>query len=157
MAARVSGGGPEEMRRLAARLKTADQVLRRQLRKALTEAADPVTGAVREAIQGSPSKHDGTLRGEAARTVSSSVSLAGGRVTLAIVSRGSLMPGGKEDLPAYLNGRGWRHPVYGRRTVFQASHAAGWFSQTISDRAGDLRDAVESAMGETARKLEGGP
>src|SRR5438046_6333299 len=76
MAARVSGGGPEEMRRLAARLKTADQVLRRQLRKALTEAADPVTGAVREAIQGSPSKHDGTLRGEAARTVSSSVSLA---------------------------------------------------------------------------------
>lgn len=173
--ARVTGGGQEEMRRLAGRLKTADAELRRQLRKALRDAAGPVTGAVREAIAASPSKHDGTLRGETARTVSASVSVAGSRVTLAIVSRGSLMPDGKGNLPAYLNDdKRWKHPVFGRPLaeieaqvtgkghgrgwtwVKQSSHAVGWFDKTIAGRAPDLRRSVESAMDETARKLEGG-
>jgi|SRR5882724_5060780 len=172
--ARVTGGGPEEMKRLAARLKTADAELRKNLRKALTEAAGPVVGAVHEAIQASPSKHDGTLRGEAAATVSSSVSITGSGVTLAIVSRGSLMPEGKGNLPAYLNDdRRWKHPVFGRPLaeieaqvtgrghgrgwtwVKQSSRATGWFDRTIASRAPDLRRAVESAMDETARKLEG--
>jgi len=152
----VTGGGPDGLKRLAARMAAADKELRKNLRKAMREAADPVVGAVREAIEASPSKHDGTLRDEAARTVSASVSITGKQVSLAIVSRGSLMPGEKGDLAAYLDGRGWKHPVYGRRTVFQPSHATGWFSQTIADRADDLRRAVQAAMDETARKLEGG-
>lgn len=156
MAARVTGGGPEEMKRLAARLRDADKVLRKELRKALTDAADPLTGAVREAIEASPSGHDGTLRGEVSRTVTSAVRFAGSQVTLSVTSAGARMPGGKGDLPAYLNGKGWRHPVYGRRSVFQRSRATGWFDQTISDRADSLRGSVESALDETRRKLEGG-
>lgn len=174
MAARVTGGGAEEMKRLAARLRDADKVLRKELRKALTEASDPVVGAVREAIQASPSKHDGTLRGEVARTVSASVGTSGSQVTLAIVSRGSKMPEGKGNLPSYLNDdKRWKHPVFGRAIaeieaqvggrghgrgwtwVKQSSHAGGWFDQTISGRAPELRRSVESAMDETARKLEG--
>jgi hypothetical protein len=153
--ARVTGGGPEEMKRLAARMRTADRVLLKNLRRQMRDLADPLVGAAREAIEASPSKHDGTLRGEVAKTVSASVSVTGSRVTLAVVSRGSRMPAGKGDLAAYLNGRGWRHPVYGRRSVFQASRATGWFSETIAGRAPDLRRAVEAAMDETARQLEG--
>lgn len=174
MATRVTGGGPEEMRRLAARMRTASDELRKNLRRQMRDAADPVVGAVREAIQASPSRHDGTLRGEAAKTVSASVSVSGSQVTLAITSRGSLMPEGKGNLPAYLNDdKRWKHPVFGRAIaeieaqvagrghgrgwtwVRQSSRAAGWFDRTISDRAPDLRRAVEAAMDETARKLGG--
>lgn len=173
--ARVTGGGAEEMKALAARLKTAPAELRKQLRKALTEAANPVVGAVHEAIQASPSKHDGTLRGEVARTVSSSVGVSGSRVTLAIVSRGDRMPEGKGNLPAYLNDdKRWKHPVFGRAIaeieaqvtgrghgrgwtwVKQDSHASGWFSGTIADQAPRVRGAIEAAVGEAARKIEGG-
>ena len=171
----VTGNGPDGLKQLAARMAAADKELRRQLRKAMREAADPVVGAVREAIEASPSGHDGTLRGEVSRTVSASVSITASRVTLEIVSRGSLMPEGKGNLPAYLNDdKRWKHPVYGRAIaeieaqvtgrghgrgwtwVKQSSHAAGWFDQTIRDRAEDLRRAVQAAMEETARKLERG-
>lgn len=155
MATRVTGGGQEEMRRLAARLKTADKELRKNLRDAFRDAAKPVVEATQNAILSSPSKHDGSLRREVARTVSSSVGMSARQVTLNIVSRGSRMPEGKGDIPAYLNGKGWSHPVYGRRSVFQPSRATGWFDQTISGRAEDLRGAAEAAMDETAKKLEG--
>lgn len=155
--ARVTGGGREEMHRLAAALKNADKELRGNLRKQFRQAANPVVGAVREAIQASPSKHEGSLREEVARTVSAQVLMSAAQVQLNIVSRGSRMPAGKQTLNGYLNdSKRWKHPVYGHRKtwVHQRSHAEGWFTDTISGRADDLRRAAEAALEETARKLE---
>lgn len=155
--ASVTGSGPEELRRLAAKLKEAGPELRRYLARELRDAAKPVVQAVQDAILESPSKHDGTLRREAAKTVSAAVGTAGKQVTLTIVSRGSQMPDGKGNLPAYLNdGTRWRHPVFGdrRNWVLQSSRATGWFDKTINDRAGDLRAAAQAALDDTARELE---
>jgi len=157
MATRVTGTGKEEMRRLAAQLKTADKQLRDNLRKEFRKAAKPVVEATQNAVLASPSRHDGTLRHEAAKTVSAQVGMSARQVQLNIVSRGSRMPEGKDKLPAYLNDdRRWKHPVYGNRKAWvkQDSHARGWFDHTISGHADDLRRAAEAAMDETARKLE---
>lgn len=154
--ATVTGGGREEMRRLAAELKAADKTLRDNLRRQFREAAKPVVEATRNAILTSPSKHDGTLREEAARTVAAQVLMSGRQVQLNIVSRGSRMPEGKQTLNGYLNdSKRWKHPVYGHRKtwVHQRSHAEGWFTDTISGQQDDLRRAAEAAIGETARKL----
>lgn len=154
--ATVTGGGKEELRRLAAQLRTADPKLRRNLVSAMRKAAGPVVKATQDAILDSPSKHDGTLRREVAKTVSSAISTAGSQVTLNIISSGSRMPEGKENLPAYLNdATRWRHPVFGHEPwVPQSSRAEGWFDQTISGQARDLQAAVQGAMDETARQLE---
>lgn len=154
----VTGSGPEELRRLAAELKAADPLLRKNLAKAFREAAKPVVKAAQDAILESPSDHDGTLRREVAKTVSAAVSTGNGKqVTLNIVSRGSRMPEGKDKLPGNLNGDRWRHPVFGNRRnwVPQRSRAEGWFSETIAGRARGLQAAAEAAMEETARELEG--
>ncbi len=156
--ATVTGGGREEMKRLAARLKTADRELRDNLRKEFRKAAKPVVEATQNAVLSSPSKHDGTLRREAARTVSASVLMSARQVQLNIVSRGSRMPEGKQTLAAYLNdSTRWKHPVYGNRKAWrhQRSRAEGWFDRTVSGHAGDLRAAAEAALDETAKKLQG--
>ena len=154
----MAGGGREEMRRLAAALRQAGPELRKNLRKQFKQAAGPVVDATRNAILSSPSKHDGTLRGEVAETVSAQALMSGTQVQLNITSRGSRMPEGKGNLPAYLNDdKRWKHPVYGhrkRKWAKQESRAKGWFDQTIAGRADDLRRAAEAAMDETARKLE---
>lgn len=155
--ATVTGGGREEMHRLAAAMKTADKELRANLRKQFREAARPVVEATRNAILTSPSKHDGTLREEAAKTVAAQVLMSAKQVQLNIVSRGSRMPEGKQTLNGYLNdSKRWKHPVYGHRKtwVHQRSHAEGWFDKTISGQAEDLRRSAEAAMDETKRKLQ---
>ncbi len=156
--ATVTGGGREEMHRLAARLKEADTDLRKNLAKQFRQAAKPVVQATQNAVLSSPSKHDGTLRREVAKTVSASVLMSARQVQLNIVSRGTRMPEGKGNLPAYLNDdKRWKHPVYGhrhRKWAKQESRAKGWFNDTISGRADDLRAAAETALEETAKKLE---
>lgn len=154
--ATVTGGGREELKRLALELKGADKSLRDNLRKQFREASKPVVEATRNAILASPSKHDGTLREEAAKTVSAQVLMSSRQVQLNIVSRGSRMPEGKQTLNGYLNDSArWKHPVYGHRKtwVHQNSHAKGWFTDTISGQEADLRRAAEAALEETARKL----
>jgi hypothetical protein len=155
--ATVTGGGREEMHRLAAALKTAGKDLRDNLRKQFRQAAKPVVQATRNAVLSSPSEHDGTLRREAAKTVSASVLMSARQVQLNVVSRGTRMPEGRQTLNGYLNDSArWKHPVYGHRKTWvrQRSRAEGWFSDTISGHADDLRRAAEIALEETAKKLE---
>lgn len=155
MATRVTGTGPAEMKLLAARLKTADPALKRDLRRNMRQIAAPTVARVRESILSMPSHHDGTLRGEIARTVSSSVGITKTGVRLDILSSGRKMPAGKDRLPGFTDSaRGWNHPVFGNRNVWRRQHGKpGWFELTIMRSARDAERAVQRAMGATARKL----
>jgi hypothetical protein len=179
---RITGPGVVDMETLALRLKEADPILKRELRRKMKAAAGPLVRDVQAAILSAPSHHGGNLRAEIAATVSASVGISPTRgVALNILSRGSKMPPGKGTLPMHFNDdRRFHHPVFGREQaeaeavaarrslgkgagrghgrgwtwVHQFGHANGWFDDTISQGALVLRMAVQAAMNETKRKLE---
>lgn len=145
-----------ELKLLALRLRTADPRLKRDLRRNLRQAAGPVAGKVQAAILAMPSHHDGTLRGEVARTITVQATTAR-TVGISIASLGSRMPHGEATLPVHLNrARGWRHPVYGnRRNWAHQMGRPGFFDDTIRRNAGGFQDAARRAMNDTARHIEG--
>ena len=117
--AEVTGAGVTEMKLLAARLKEADPKLKRELRKNFRDAAEPVIGDVEQSILLMPSRHDGTLRREVARTVVARTSFSAAGVRVQIDSLGSKMPEGKGTLPHHLDSdKGWNHPVYAQGDRF---------------------------------------
>lgn len=175
----VTGTGPTEMKALAAKLKAAPAEMKLNLRRQLRAQAAPAARAARESILSMPSKHDGTLRGEVARTVSASVGLSARGARLDIVSSGRKMPPGKQELPADLDrAKGWQHPVFGRAEAEIMAHMAagfsktkgarghgrgwtwrhqtgkpGWFEVPLTKRAPELRAAAERAIEDVKRKL----
>jgi len=155
--AEITGGGPAEMKQLAARLHEADPALKRELRRNLRAAAGPVVAAVQESILSMPSHHDGSLRAEVARTVSSSVGLTRNGARLEIVSSGRKMPAGEDRLPGFLDSvKGWNRPVFGNRDVWRRQHGKpAWFERPVTGKAPALRRTAQDAMDETKRKLGG--
>ena len=125
--AKVTGPGVLDMKLLAARLKDADPVLKRELRRNFKAAAEPVIGDVEQSILLMPSHHDGTLRREVAKTVAAGTSFTAAGVRVQIDSNGAKMPPGKGTLPHHLDSaKGWKHPVWGH----WAAGAAGWAAGT---------------------------
>jgi hypothetical protein len=183
MATRVTGPGPAQMKLLAVKLHQADPELRRDLRRQFRAIAAPTVADVRASILSMPSHHDGTLRGEIARTVSSSVGATRSGVRLDIVSSGRKMPPGKGELPRDTNAAKWNHPVFARPMAELIAHmTAGfspkprsghapsrqhgrgwtwvkqtgkphWFETAVSKNAPRARAAVLDAMSQTARRL----
>jgi hypothetical protein len=174
---RITGGGTEEMRALAVKLRTADPKLKAGLRKRLRASAKPVVARVRVSIGEMPSHHDGTLRREVARTVSAQVGVTKNGIRLDIVSRGARMPAGKDTLPKHLDSaRGFAHPVYagGPRFTTGPSRSARhpgapvsrgawtwvrqqgkpqWFEEPIARCARELQSGAQAAMDDVARML----
>lgn len=155
MATRVTGTGPAEMKLLAARLKTADPALKRELRRNMRTIIAPTVARVRESILSMPSHHHGTLRAEIARTVSASTGITRTGVRLDILSSGRKMAAEKDRLPGFTDSaRGWKHPVFGNRNVWVRERGKpGWFELTIMRSAPYAERAVQHAMDTTARKL----
>lgn len=160
----VTGPGVLDMKLLAARLKDADPALKRELRRRFRDAAEPVTGDVEQSILLMPSRHDGTLRREVAKTIAVRTSLTSAGVRVQIDSLGSRMPPGKDTLPRHLDSaKGWNHPVYGHGprgrwawTKKRQHGKEGWFERPITDNARQFRDAALAAIDETARHLGAG-
>jgi hypothetical protein len=157
MAVEVTGSGPADMKLLAARLREADPALRRELRRNMKALAGPVVSRVQASILSMPSHHDGSLRGQVARTVSASAGFTRAGVRLEIVSSGRKMPAGEDRLPGFLDSaRGWNHPVFGNRDVWRRQHGkTGWFENPITSAGPALKRAAQAAMDETAHRLEG--
>ncbi len=180
MAAKVTGPGVPEMKALGARLKTAEPELKKNLRGQFRDVAGPLARAAQQSILSMPSHHDGTLRGELARTVTTSTRITVNGIQVSVVSLGSRMPPGKQNLNGYTDSdKGWKHPVFGQSLPELAAVTArrilgkgagrghgrgwtwvrqigkpGWFEGTIGDAAGrDARNACYDAMAETARHL----
>lgn len=175
--AEVTGSGVLDMKLLAAKLKEADPVLKRELRRNFRDAAEPVLGDVEQSILLMPSHHGGTLRREVAKTVVLRTSFSANGVRVNIDSVGSRMPPGKETLPQHLDSeKGWNHPVYGRAeaeaesVALQKIHGKGfghgrawtwrkqfgkpgWFERPITDNARAFRSAALKAIDAVERKL----
>jgi hypothetical protein len=119
--AKVTGPGVLDMQLLAAKLKDADPVLKRELRKKFRDAADPIVEDVQGSILAMPSKRkEKTLRAEVAGTVVLRTSFARNGVRVNIDSLGQRMPQGKETLPRHLDSvKGFNHPVFARGPRFR--------------------------------------
>ena len=149
------------MKLLAARLRDADPVLKRELRRNFRDAAESVIGDVEQSILLMPSHHDGTLRRETARTVVLRTSFSASGVRVNIDSLGSRMPPGKGTLPHHLDSaKGWNHPVWARgpraRWNWTKTRQHGkpqWFERPIADNARQFRDAALKAIAETEKHL----
>jgi hypothetical protein len=137
--------------------------LKKNLRKRLKDAAEPVADKARRSILDMPGVRQKGLREEVAATVTTSVTTPASGVKVTIASRGSRMPEGKGNLPRYLDERrGWGHPVYADRSKprseWRWAHQQGkpgWFEQPIARSAPDLQRACERAIDDTRRLLGG--
>jgi hypothetical protein len=153
----------------ARRLANGNRELTRHLRDEFARAAQKVAAEAERKILAAGTHHPGMLRAEIAGTVS-----VRGRVTRSgfsaeIRSDGTLMPPGKQNLPAYANAgqarwRRWKHPVYARSdqardewtwVTQEWPSARGWLDQTVRDEAQRFSAAVQAAVDETQRYLEG--
>lgn len=110
----VGGPGPEQLRELAARLKVADPVLKRQLRRNLRNAVKPAAQAAKDSILAMPSKHDGHLREALAKSVTVSTSITGRQIQIDIVQNGKKLEATGQGTLGQLfdSDKGFRHPVY---------------------------------------------
>lgn len=176
--AKVTGSGVLDMKLLAAKLKNADPVLKRELRRNFKAAAEPVIGDVEQSILLMPSHHDGTLRRQVAKTVAAGTSFTAAGVRVQIDSNGAKMPAGKGTLPHHLDSeKGWNHPVHGGRGAEAVAlmsrrilgkghgghgrrwtwvHQIGkpqWFERPIAQNAREFQNAAQRAIAETERHL----
>jgi hypothetical protein len=160
-------GGLQD-KELARRLANGDRDLLRHLRDDFGRAAQKVADEAKRKILEADSKHPGTLRKEISATVTTRGRVTQTGLSAEIKSDGMLMPGQRQNLPAYANSRGkwkrWRHPVYARSDQSRAEwtwvteewlSAQGWFDDTIQDHSQDFADAAQHAIDENIAYLEG--
>lgn len=111
--------------------------------------------AVQTAITAIPAKgpkHTG-LRSAMRKATKLRVRTTGSQVGVRLEVAPGAMPAGKENLPAYMEGRArWRHPYFGTGTwVGQASHP--YFDRTVMPYVVKARRGAELAVKETADSI----
>lgn len=161
------GGGLQDPN-VARRIANADKELKAYLKREFTDAARKVADEAKQKILAASTRHPGGLRAEIAGTVEARARAVQAGVQAQIRSNGRLMPPGKETLNAYANAgtrrwARWRHPVYGPTAknpdpawVQQEwPSAEGWLDQTVRDHARDFSGAVQQAIDDAQRYLEG--
>lgn len=162
----MSGGLQD--RDAARRLANGDKELIKHFKDEFGKAAQQVADKAKRKILAAESHHPGSLRAEIATTVTARGRYTATGFSAEIKSDGKLMPAGKQNLPAYANAgqsrwRRWRHPVWGptERNPDPAwvsqdwESAHGWLDQTVQDNSRQFTDAVQAAIDETQRYLEG--
>lgn len=180
MGYKIEGDGPQKMRELTAKLKTADPILKRELRRALKDAAGGGADAARASILAMPGTKTGTppLRQAVADCITVRVTI-GTSIQVAVVAEPTKMPPGMGNMPKRLNQATFNHPVYGSRLGEHASvllkKAGGeggghgrawtwttqkgkkdWFDGAILRTAPDAERKINDAMDLTAEYIAGG-
>jgi hypothetical protein len=153
----IRGDGPQKMRELTAKLKTADPILKRELRKALKDAGNTAADAARSSILAMPGEKTGTppLRAAVANSVMVRTSLTN-TVQVSIVAEPNRMPPGEGNMPKRLNQATFNHPVYGNRKVWVTQHGkANWFDDSINRAAPEAQTKISDAMDTTANYIAG--
>jgi hypothetical protein len=130
--------------------KTQKAAIRKRLREAGQDARQAVQAAARQpgVSQSAHPRHTG-LRARIASGTRVSVLAGSRRAGVQVVTRAQLAQ-------AWESRRGWRHPVFGDRDAWarQTGHP-GYFSATIFARRNRSRRAIEQAMREAIRSMEG--
>lgn len=173
----VSVSGQAELKALGRRLKDADKVLRRELRKGIKKAAAPAVRDVQEAARTIPvrgtrgggkrdrrlhytakrkAKGGHGLRATIARAIRADIKATGhAKVTIRVFSR--YLPADQRNLPRYLDRtKGWRHPVFGDRENWVDQHGQPWFASTLVQHGPAVRREVLAAMKTVADKITEG-
>lgn len=134
--------------------------LRRDMVRNLRVAVNPAVAEVRAAVRALPSEggpRDGAaLRQTVAQKVRPQVRLSGRSPGVSIKAKKTGMPRGFKNAPKRLNSKGgWRHPVFGSRSIFvhQTVSRPGWFDDTLRRRRDRYREAVSNAVVDMARRL----
>lgn len=135
---RLTGTGPAELKILAARLRTADPELKRDLRRRFRSAAGDAADAVQRSALALPAeKYQEGLRAQVAATIRVETRITRSGITVSIVSDGRRMPPGKASLPRHMDSpKGWSHPVFpqGPRFRLRPSRAARYIGIRASKR-----------------------
>lgn len=100
-------------------------------------------------IRGSSGRHTG-LR----QRVAAGVKVVGSRGQVAITT--SMVERDEAIIPRGLDRRsGWRHPVFGNRSVWvrQRPFRSGWFTDTMQDGQSDIKDGLEDEIQQSAHRI----
>ena len=157
MSYRIEGDGPAKMKELVVKLKTADPILKTQLRRALRDAGNTAADAARASILAMPGAQVGTppLRQAVANSVTVRVGLAT-TVQVSIVAEPNKMPPGMGNMPKRLNQATFSHPVYGHRKVWvKQTGKLNWFDDSITRAAPAAEAKISDAMDATADYIAG--
>lgn len=129
-----------------------------ELRREMTAAGRPMVDKVEGQALAIPSKgkkHTG-LRRALANTVEFDVTVRPGvwpDVVLHLGSNSNKMPGNQQAMPAAMNKRRFRHPVYGDRAVWVPQRGYAWFGRGKKARLDQTRAAIDRAVETVRRKL----
>lgn len=139
-----------QLRAIAVRLREAgDRANLNALRKSIRTSAAPLTAAVKDAARAQLPKGGGLNEQVANQRVSVSIRTgartAGVRMTMSAPDTGQTDQG-------YV-----RHPVYGNRNNWvqqSIPDAAGWWSQTLADRAPAVQPLIVAELARVAAWIE---
>lgn len=154
----VGGPGPYQLRLLSKQLREAGDEgkgLRRELYKAISQAARPLAAEVKDAGQLAdymPNRYAGVLAGDLSVTTSKST---GRNPGVAIRAKGRR----HRRKVSRLDSGVLAHPVFGNRKVWkdQTSHVrAGFFTDPAEQAAPEIRKRVLEAMHEVGKKITRG-
>lgn len=157
----TSSASYHQYRDLSQRLKGADRQLQRDLRRRIREEGRPALRAVQAAAQGirmtsNPSAGGGGSTGLRARLgAAARIQAQATGVTIAVQEKrvdpkyGKTLTSGSEGL------KPWRHPVFGNRKAWVRQVGSPWFYPTLRAEGPAFRAAVERAMRDTMRSIEG--
>jgi hypothetical protein len=154
----VTGDGPSKMKELTVKLKTADPMLKRELRRALKDAASGAADAARASILSMPGAKVGKppLRESVANSVTVRVGLASA-IQVSITAEPNKMPPGEGNMPKKLNEATFSHPVFGDRKVWVKQRGkSNWFDDSITRAGPDAQQKISDAMDVTAEYIAGG-
>lgn len=154
--ARVDG---PDLGAFARRLKQAGRTdLKRELTRAIRRAVKPVIADLKEQALAIPAvgQRSTGLRARIAAAIRTEIRTGANRSGVRVKVDRSKM-GDQASLPAAFDKDRLRHPVFGNREewVTQLTHSEGWFSRTSTRRAPAIRRAIEQAMADVARQIEG--
>lgn len=177
----IANSGADEFRDLAKRLRSAGRGdLRKELRKRIKNAGEPVLSDVKSAVTSLNVKGTGgggvsarrrfnierasTVRAKKAaerrgaglrQSVARATKLEQTARGVRFVVRSNQLPADQKNMPRHLDSeKGWRHPVFGNRDKWVHQQAGPWFGKTIKRKAPQFRNAVLDAMEQIRREIE---
>jgi hypothetical protein len=146
----ITGAG--DLRILATDLKQLPAKLQPKLRTRLSAAGEPMKTAVQRHALAIPATGPSTgLRQQIAAATKIRTTVTSDTVKVRVWVDSSAMPPGQEALPALMENAGWKHPVFGRGSVFQRGHA--YFNPAVTPLLPSMHTAVERAVDEAIRTI----
>ena len=140
-----------EWKRVDAALRAVDARLAEEFRTELRGAAEILARRTQQEVMQIPvhtGNHSG-LRARVAKGVGVKLTQTGVRVTTSMNDRD------ERNLPAYLDiMQGWRHPVFGNRSVWVRQGTGGsWFRETLEGGQDMIAQRLEEIFDNAARTI----